>query len=99
MSPKEKVLYTILTLVGVLSLGWALFGPSGMKEVTRLKEETARVKAEVRQLEDKKQVLAKQTELMRNDPRLIERRARDTLGMVKSDETVIMVPGAKRNGD
>jgi len=99
MSRKEKILYSLLALAGAVCLGWAFWGPSGVREVARLKEEQQRLKAQVRQLEDKKEILSRQAELMRGDPRLIERRARDTLGMVKSDETVIMMPGTKRNAD
>lgn len=99
MSQREKILYAILAVIGAVSLAWAFLGPSGAREVARLKEEGKRLKVEVRELESKKEALTRQADLLRDDPRLIERRARDELGMVRSDETIIMIPGKKRDAD
>ena len=99
MSTREKILYLVLVLIGAVSLAWAYLGPSGAREVARLKEEGRHLKGEVKELESKKEALTRQADLLRDDPRLIERRARDGLGMVRPDETIIMVPGKKRNAD
>lgn len=99
MSFKEKLVYAALVLIGVVAFSWAFFGPSGIKEVGRLEEEGARMKVEIQKMQEKRDALAKETELMRSDPRIIERKARDNLGMVRPEETVIMIPGKKRYGD
>lgn len=96
---REKFLYGLLALTGAACIGWAFFGSSGVREVARLKEEKARLQEQVRELTDKKEILARQAEQMRTDPRLIERRARDTLGMVRPDETVIMTRRKKPDAD
>lgn len=99
MTPKEKILYSVLAFIGLVCFAWAVFGPKGINEVSRIKEEQKQLQAEIRELEIKKEEVARQTELMRDDPRMIERRARDTLGMVRPDETVIMIPKAKRHAN
>lgn len=99
ISPKEKILYGVLAVIGLVCFAWAFFGPNGMRDVARIKEEQKKIQEQVRELELKKEDIARQTELVRDDPRMIERRARDTLGMVRPDETVIMIPKAKRHAN
>lgn len=99
ISQREKILYGVLAVIGVACFAWAFFGPNGMRDVARIKEEQKKIQAEVQELELKKEDVARQTELMRDDPRMIERRARDTLGMVKPEETVIMIPKSKRHAN
>lgn len=99
ISPREKILYGVLAVIGVACFAWAFFGPKGMRDVARIKEEQKKIQAEIKELELKKEDIARQTELMRDDPRMIERRARDTLGMVKPEETVIMIPKSKRHAN
>lgn len=96
MSSKEKLLYGFLAFVGLVCFVWAFFGPRGARDVARIKDEQKRLQAEIVELEIKKEDVARQTALIRDDPRMIERRARDTLGMVKPDETVIMIPQGRR---
>jgi cell division protein FtsB len=55
------------------------------RELVRVEEENERLAREVKDLKQ-------ETELLRNDPRAIERLARDELGMVREGEVVFQFP-------
>ncbi len=92
MTSREKLFYFLLVSVGVFMLGWALFGADGIREVWRLDDERSQLTEEIRVLEEQKESQLHESELLREDRRVIERKAREDLGMVKKDETVIMLP-------
>lgn len=98
ITAKEKALYGVLVAAGLACFALALIGPNGMRDGTKIREEAGRIRAEVSELEIKKSDLARQTEMIRDDKRMIERAARD-MGMVKPDETVIMLPQSIRHGN
>ena len=98
MSSKEKALYCCLVFAGVACFSLAYYGPKGLRDGGRIEEEISRINTEIHELEVKKADLSRQTEMIRDDKRMIERAARD-MGMVKPEETVIMLPQSMRHGN
>lgn len=98
LSRNEKIVYAILVLIGLAALSMAVFGKDAMPAIRRLKSEKSELQGEVDTLEKRQEELQKKTKLLQSDPRIMERRAREELGMVREGETVILIPEKGGNG-
>jgi cell division protein FtsB len=76
------VVLAVLLLVGMSYLPL-------IKENERMQTENLRLKAELDKETEKSRQLQSQIEALRNDPKTVERLAREKLGYAKPDETII----------
>jgi cell division protein FtsB len=70
----------------------SLFGRKGLLEIYRARSNYDALLQEIRALEARKSQLLKEIEALRNDPRAVEKEAREKLWLVKPDEKVIVKP-------
>jgi cell division protein FtsB len=82
-----------IVLAGALAVGlgylpYRLSGPRGVVRALKLKDELARTVAENARLADENEQLLQRIERLKNDPRAIERVARDELGLVRPNDVI-----------
>ena len=94
---REKLVFGLLFALTMAILGLTLFGRQGLREVRRLKDERARLNAEISQLRERRLELQREIADLRQNPKAIEALARKDLGMVRKGETVILLRG--RDGE
>jgi cell division protein FtsB len=70
-------------------LAFTVFGERGLLNLVRYQKERQELVAEAERLKAENQRLREEIERLKNDPSLIERLAREELGMVKPGELVI----------
>jgi cell division protein FtsB len=81
----------------VLWLGFhVIFGANGMVVYQGKRSEYKKLQSDLQQLEDENQQLTKQVEGLRNDPKAIEREAREQLHYTKKGEMVYLLPNQKK---
>ena len=81
--------------VGALAimLGWhVLFGANGMVAYQQKKTEYQRLQVELQTLQAENQQLQDKVEKLRNDPKTIEREAREQLRYARPGEVIYTVP-------
>jgi cell division protein FtsB len=76
------VVLAVLLLIGICYLPL-------IHENTRMRTEVYRLDAQLKAEQEKSKQLQTQIEALRNDPKTVERLAREKLGYAKPDETVI----------
>jgi cell division protein FtsB len=80
----------------VLWLGFhVIFGANGMVVYQGKRSEYKKLQTDMQQLEDENQQLTKQVDRLRNDPKAIEREAREQLHYTKKGEMVYLLPNQK----
>jgi cell division protein FtsB len=81
--------------VGVLAL-WlgfhVIFGANGMVVYQQKRSEYRKVQKELQEAEQENQRLTKQVESLRNDPKAVEREAREQLHYTKPGEKIYLLP-------
>jgi len=82
--------------VGLLTLGLAVYGGNQVVRVTHLRQEMEGVERDLATLRARADELARTVERLRNDPAYIEQLAREELGYVRPDETVLKFPSGRR---
>ncbi len=88
--------------VGVLAVWLAfhvIFGANGMVVYQNKRSEYQKIQKDLQQLEDENQKLSKQVDQLRNDPKAIEREAREQLHYSKKGEKVYLLPEQKQAPD
>lgn len=81
----------------VLWLGFhIIFGANGMMVYQGKRTEYKKLQTELQQVEDENQQLTKQVDRLRNDPKAIEREAREQLHYTKKGEMVYLLPNQKK---
>jgi cell division protein FtsB len=81
----------------VLWLGFhVIFGANGMVVYQNKRAEYRKLQTEMKQLEEENQRLSKQVDHLRNDPKAIEREAREQLHYTKPGERIYLLPEQKR---
>jgi cell division protein FtsB len=83
---------TLLALTVVLLFVHDVFGRHGFIAMRQTQREIHRLRSEVARLNEENVQLADQVKALRSDPRLIERIARDELGLARPGEIIIRVP-------
>ncbi|MGB7282421.1 MAG: septum formation initiator family protein [Candidatus Acidiferrum sp.] len=69
-----------------------IFGTHGFLAMRRTQNEIKKVKADLEQLSKENTALEKETKDLKSDPRLIEKIARDDLGLARPGEIIIRIP-------
>jgi cell division protein FtsB len=82
--------------VGLLTLGLAVYGGNQVVRVTHLRREVAAVERDLVSLRARAAELSRTVERLRTDPAAIEQLAREELGYVRPDETVLKFPSSRR---
>jgi cell division protein FtsB len=77
----------------------AVFGDNGMLALRRLRGEVDALVREVRTLEAENERLSRAISALQEDPSVIERIAREELGLVRPGERVLRFPKSARPGD
>lgn len=83
-------LAAILTfLTVVIGVAYFVFSHPGLDQLERMEHEARQLKAQNEALATRNQELESQILALRDDPRLAERRARETVGLSRPDELII----------
>lgn len=88
-----------LLATGALALagaGLLAFGGAGAVRVWQMSREVETLEREIEQLRAEADRLSRAVDRLREDPALIERLAREELGMVKPGERVLKFPADQR---
>lgn len=81
----------------VLWLGFhVIFGANGMVVYQGKRAEYKKLQTDLQQVEEENQRLTKQVDQLRNDPKAIEREAREQLHYTKKGEMVYLLPTPKK---
>jgi cell division protein FtsB len=86
----------VVTVLLVLA-GTAVFGDNGVLALRRLRGEVASLHREVRVLESENERLSKAIADLQENPAVIERIAREELGLVRPGERVLRFPRSSRS--
>lgn len=83
-----------LVLGGVLLLVFVhdVFGTHGFMAMRRTQKEIERVRIEIEHLDAENQQLADHVHALKSDPKLIERIAREEMGLARPGEMIIKLP-------
>jgi cell division protein FtsB len=73
-----------------------LFGTHGFLAMRRTQNEIKKVRAAIEQLGKENAALAQEVKDLNTDPRLIEKIARDDLGLARPGEIIIRIPQAQQ---
>jgi cell division protein FtsB len=80
--------WAVFGLGPLLALTMLLWGEKSILRIWALHQETQRTQQQLETLKIKNQKLHSQIEMLKHDPRAVERIAREELGLVRSDEIV-----------
>lgn len=72
-----------------------IFGPHGFLVMRRTQDEINKVQANLAKLNKENQELKQEVKDLKTDPRLIEKIARDDLGLARPGEVIIRIPPAQ----
>lgn len=84
----QRVLPLSVLLVAAVSVPVMAFSPEGLSRLEHLQEEKKRADTEVARLSQQIQELRAEVQRIKEDPTLVERAARDELGLVRKTEVV-----------
>lgn len=73
-----------------------IFGTHGFLAMRRTKQDIERVQGEIVRLNKENAELSGQVKALKSDPHLIERIARDELGLAKPGEVIIKIPKSEQ---
>ncbi|HYL62409.1 MAG TPA: septum formation initiator family protein [Candidatus Methylomirabilis sp.] len=82
---------TLALLVAVMIVH-DVFGTHGFLAMRRTRDEINKVKADIVRLSKENAELEQQVKDLKTDPKVIERIARDDLGLARPGETIIRIP-------
>jgi cell division protein FtsB len=88
-------------LGGVLLLVFIhdVFGPHGFMAMRRTQREIDGVRTDIQHLDTENEQLAQQIRALKSDPKVIERIAREEMGLARRGEIIIKLPpAAKKDG-
>jgi cell division protein FtsB len=80
----------------LLTLGLAVYGGNQVVRVTTLKHQLEAMERDIVELRARAEELGRTVEQLRNDPAYMEKLAREELGYVRPDETVLKFPSSGR---
>ena len=84
----QRVLPISVLVIAGVSVPMMVFSPDGLARLTQLNQEKQRADEEVSRLSQQIQELRAQVQRIKEDPALVERAARDELGLVRKTEVV-----------
>jgi len=76
-----------------------IFGTHGFLAMRRTQNEIRKVKADLDQLSKENAALEQESKDLKSDPRLIEKIARDDLGLARPGETIIRIPQERQEAN
>jgi cell division protein FtsL len=82
----------LLGLLVVVMIVHDVFGTHGFLAMRRTQNEIKKVKADLEQLSKENAALEQEVKDLNSDPRLIEKIARDDLGLARPGEIIIRIP-------
>ena len=82
--------------VAVLTLSLAVYGGNQVLKVTHMRREMDAMERDIVTLRARAEELSRAVERLRHDPAYLEKLAREELGYVRPDETVLKFPSAGR---
>jgi len=82
--------------LAVLTLSLAVYGGNQVLRVTHMRREMETMERDIVTLRARAEELSRAVEQLRNDPAYIEKLAREELGYVRPDETVLKFPSTRR---
>ena len=82
----------LLGLLMLVMIVHDIFGTHGFLAMRRTQNEITKVKADLDQLRKENAELAQEVKDLNSDPRLIEKIARDDLGLARPGEIIIRIP-------
>jgi cell division protein FtsB len=88
----------LLSLVVLVMIVHDVFGTHGFLAMRRTQNEIRKVKADLEQLSKENAALAQEVKDLNSDPRLIEKIARDDLGLARPGEIIIRIPQGQQAG-
>lgn len=83
-----RVIVTVIVVTVVCAVGYYVFTHPNLGQVERLSEELEGLKSQNRALAAQNVALEKKIVALRDDPRLAERRARETVGLARPGEII-----------
>lgn len=89
-SLRRKLALAAVAFFFLVMLISSLFGKKGLIEIYRAKSHYEALLQAIRRLEAEKSQLQKEIEALENDPRAVEKEAREKLWLIKPDEKVIV---------
>ena len=84
------------TALVLLAAGVAGYAGNQILRVTQMRREIVTMEREITTLRARTEELTRTVERLRNDPAYVEKLAREELGYVRPDETVLKFPSAAR---
>ncbi len=69
-----------------------VFGDHGLLAMRRTQKEVGKLREEIQQLDQENARLAEEVKALKNDPRIIERIAREEMGLARPGELVFKLP-------
>jgi cell division protein FtsB len=84
-------------VLAVLTLGLGVYGGNQVLRVTHLRREVEAMERDIVTLRARAEELSRTVDRLRNDPAYIEKLAREELGYVRPDETVLKFPSGGRS--
>jgi cell division protein FtsB len=90
-----QAVVALVALAVLLMIGWAYLPVIQKNE--RMRREIDQLETQQKQQEEIYRQLRAEIEALRNDPKTVERLARESLGYAKTDETVIRFETAATN--
>jgi cell division protein FtsB len=88
----------LLGLLVLVMLVHDVFGTHGFLAMRRTQNEIKKVKADLEQLSKENAALEQEVKDLNSDPRLIEKIARDDLGLARPGEIIIRIPQGQQLG-
>lgn len=82
----------LLGLLMLVMIVHDVFGTHGFLAMRRTQNEIAKVKADLEQLSKENAALEQEVKDLKSDPALIEKIARDDLGLARPGEVIIRIP-------
>jgi cell division protein FtsB len=90
ISLRKKLALAAVAIFFLVILISSFFGRKGLLEIYRAKSKYEALLQEIRTLEARKSQLQKEIEALQNDPKAVEKEAREKLWLIKPDEKVIV---------
>ncbi|MBI5476706.1 MAG: septum formation initiator family protein [Ignavibacteriales bacterium] len=90
---KKTVLFSLL--IGLPVLSFMLFSNKGIIQRLSLESDKKAVQAKLKQIQFEQQKLLKELKALEDDPKAIEKVAREKFGMIKDGETVYKIKKAQ----
>jgi cell division protein FtsB len=87
-----------ISAVVLLTLSLAVYGGNQVFRVTHLKRQMDAIERDIVALRARADDLSRMVDRLRNDPSYMEKLAREELGYVRPDETVLKFPSTGRGG-